>query len=432
MSFKNSSEWLGEIPKNWTITKFGRITDIISGNSIKDNDKDNYTDPENAIPYIATKDVEVGTDVINYDNGMYIKENDLTFKRAYKDDILMCIEGGSAGRKISYLNQEVCYINKLARFNVFNCNSKFFYYYLKSPSFKEEFKLNLSGLIGGVSIGKLKGFSIALPDTSTQQKIVDLLDEKCNEIDLIITNTKYTIDEYKKIKQSLIKESVTIGLNKNIKMKESNVEWIGKTPEHWKMCNPYRYSRIIRGNSAFTKDDLKAEGDFVGLQYGKTYKTNEIDNDFNFYVESKFYKEDQVIIKGSTIFITTSETMEDLGHSTFYNRDDIGLLGGEQISILPNSETFDNKYFYYASTCFKYEMNKFATGLKVFRTKANDLKKINMMIPPLVEQKEIVSYLDEKCNEIDNLIDKKHEILKELETYKQSLIFEYVTGKKDV
>lgn len=371
----------------------------------------------------------IDLDDIQYTN---LDDDKLKTFKIKKNDILIAMSGATIGKIAIAGEVENAYINQ--RVGIIRSEySKFIYYNLLNPMFKEYVYLkSLSTAQPNISASDILNFNISEETVNNHKKIVDLLDEKCNEIDLIITNTKYTIDEYKKIKQSLIKESVTIGLNKNIKMKESNVEWIGKTPEHWKMCNPYRYSRIIRGNSAFTKDDLKAEGDFVGLQYGKTYKTNEIDNDFNFYVESKFYKEDQVIIKGSTIFITTSETMEDLGHSTFYNRDDIGLLGGEQISILPNSETFDNKYFYYASTCFKYEMNKFATGLKVFRTKANDLKKINMMIPPLVEQKEIVSYLDEKCNEIDNLIDKKHEILKELETYKQSLIFEYVTGKKDV
>lgn len=435
MSFKNSSEWLGEIPKNWTITKFGRITDIISGNSIKDNDKDNYTDPENAIPYIATKDVEVGTDVINYDNGMYIKENDLTFKRAYKDDILMCIEGGSAGRKISYLNQEVCYINKLARFNVFNCNSKFFYYYLKSPSFKEEFKLNLSGLIGGVSIGKLKGFSIALPDTSTQQKIVDLLDVKCSEIDKIKKGIEITINDYKNIRKSIILETLLNGFNEKNDFKDSNITWIGRIPSHYKVVKIKHLCRLKGriGWQGLKTNDYVDVGPYLitGTDFEKGYVNWKT---CVHITESRYIEDENIHIYEDDLLITKDGTIGKLA-IVKKSPEKVSLNSGVLLIRSNQKFEYDTKYLYYTllSEIFWKWYNLNQTGNSTIKHLYQEqFYDFSFPLPPIEEQKEIVTYLDDKCNEIDNLINNKQEILKELELYKQSLIFEYVTGKKEV
>ena len=115
-------EWIGEIPKDWKIRKIKNIADIYTGNSIKDNEKEKYLDSENAIPYISTKEIDLNTSRINYTNGMYTKKGDCSFKVAKKGSTLMCIEGGSAGKKISYLLQDVSFVNKLCCFrsNIIN------------------------------------------------------------------------------------------------------------------------------------------------------------------------------------------------------------------------------------------------------------------------------------------------------------------------
>jgi len=210
-------------------------------------------------------------------------------------------------------------------------------------------------------------------------------------------------------------------------MKDSGIEWIGEVPEDWKLYRPYRVCKVIRGNCSFQKSDLSAEGDFVALQYGKTYKVDEVNNEYNFYVGESFFKEDQVVSNGDTILISTSETLEDLGHSCYYNREDVGLLGGEQMCLKPNNQFLRNKFLYYTTTFFNVELNQFATGLKVYRFKANDLKKINLIVPPIAEQFKISNFLDKKVAEIDHILEKTRESIEEYKKYKQSIITEAIT-----
>ena len=127
-SYKNSGvEWLGEIPSHWEILKLKFVSKIETGNSISDDKKSNYECVEcESHPYIATKDINYEYSTINYDNGLRIPKGETNFKIALPDSILICVEGGSAGKKIAYTNQSVCYVNKLASIQTIGENvSKF-------------------------------------------------------------------------------------------------------------------------------------------------------------------------------------------------------------------------------------------------------------------------------------------------------------------
>jgi type I restriction enzyme S subunit len=187
--------------------------------------------------------------------------------------------------------------------------------------------------------------------------------------------------------------------------KDSGIEWLGDVPEYWKNYRIDWVGSIVRGNTGFKKDELLRDGEYVALQYGKTYKVDEVNNKFNFFVNSGFYKKSQTVNHGDTILISTSETIEDLGHSCFYNRDDLGLLGGEQLLFKPNNKLLSKKYLYYYSKKFSLELRKYATGLKVFRFNSDDLKQISIAIPQLEEQKAIAQYLDTKTQAIDKKVE---------------------------
>ena len=161
-----------ETPKNWVWTRLSHIANIYTGNSISETEKKSkFTDVIGRY-YIGTKDVDFNNRII-YDNGIAIpKQYEPDFKLAPNNSILMCIEGGSAGRKIAILNQDVCFGNKLCRFSPFVGIGKYMYYYLQSPSFFELFNLNKTGIIGGVSIAKVKEILIPLPPIKEQQRIV--------------------------------------------------------------------------------------------------------------------------------------------------------------------------------------------------------------------------------------------------------------------
>ena len=161
-----------ETPKNWVWTRLSHIANIYTGNSISETEKKSkFTDVIGRY-YIGTKDVDFNNRII-YDNGIAIpKQYEPDFKLAPNNSILMCIEGGSAGRKIAILNQDVCFGNKLCCFSPFVGTGKYMYYYLQSPSFFELFNLNKTGIIGGVSIAKVKEILIPLPPIKEQQRIV--------------------------------------------------------------------------------------------------------------------------------------------------------------------------------------------------------------------------------------------------------------------
>lgn len=216
-------------------------------------------------------------------------------------------------------------------------------------------------------------------------------------------------------------------MKKYNKYKPSGIEWLGDIPEHWENHRIDWITSIVRGNTGLKKDELLNEGEYVALQYGKTYKVDEVNNTFNFFVNNEYYKKSQIVNQGDTILISTSESIEDLGHSCFYNRIDIGLLGGEQILLNPNRKLVDEKFLYYYSKFFRYELQKYATGLKVFRFNIDDLKHVLITLPVLDEQTAIAAYLDRKTAAIDKkkaLLTKKIEYYKEL---RKSLINQTVT-----
>ncbi len=165
--------------------------DIVTGNSISESiKKSKYTNIKDGYNYIATKDLEFNH-TFNYDNGIKIPFDEKGFKYARENDILICIEGGSAGKKIGILNETVCYGNKLCRFSTNpNILPKFLYYYLQSPIFLKNFNSNLSGIIGGVSINKIKNIELKYPSIEDQQIIVNKIEQLlplCNDIGKLIS-----------------------------------------------------------------------------------------------------------------------------------------------------------------------------------------------------------------------------------------------------
>ena len=161
-----------ETPKNWIWTRLSHIANIYTGNSISETEKKSKFTNVVGRYYIGTKDVDFNNRII-YNNGVAIpKQYEQDFRIASKNSILMCIEGGSAGRKIAILNQDVCFGNKLCCFSPFVGIGKYIYYYLQSPSFFEVFNQNKTGIIGGVSIAKVKEILIPLPPIKEQQRIV--------------------------------------------------------------------------------------------------------------------------------------------------------------------------------------------------------------------------------------------------------------------
>ena len=273
---------------------------------------------------------------------------------------------------------------------------------------------------------------LPLPTLEEQEKIASFLDQKCAEIDAVIEKTKATIEEYKKLKQSVITEAVTKGIRGNRPMKDSGVEWIEEIPVGW---NTIRLKNIahsfVKGNG-ITKEDIIENGDTPCVRYGEIYtKYNQAFSKCMTRTNLSIINSPKYFSNGDILFTCTGELVEEIGKSIVYLGNDSCLAGGD-IIILNHSQhpaflnyVLNSSYAQSQKSCNK-------TKLKVVHISASEIGNILVALPSLEEQQEIAIYLDQKCAEIDTLITKKTDLLTELETYKKSLIYEYVTGKKEV
>lgn len=273
---------------------------------------------------------------------------------------------------------------------------------------------------------------LPIPSPEEQTAIARFLDYKLAKINRFIRKKKQLIKLLNEQKAAIINQAVTKGLDPNAGMKDSGIEWLGEIPQHWEVVKLTGVCDIVRGNSSFKKDELLNDGKYVALQYGKTYKVDEVNDGFQFYVNDEFYKDSQTVKYDDVIIISTSETIEDLGHSVFYNRHDLGLLGGEQVLLRPKNGKVNGKYLCYSSKGFAKELRKYATGVKVYRFNIDDLKTIYTSVPPFQSQVEIVNFIEIESQRINTTISTIEKEIALVEEYKTALIAEAVTGKIDV
>ena len=200
-----------ELPDAWCVCRFSTIANIFTGNSINEQEKaQKYTGLIEGYNYIATKDVSFEHE-INYHNGVKIPF-ETQFRIAHKGTPLLCIEGGSAGRKIGILTEDVCFGNKLCAFEPFEVNTKYLYYYLQSPKFIQVFKSNTTGIIGGVSINVLKTLLFFIPPLLEQARIVaeiEKFEPLIAEYDKLEQQATKLDDEiYDKLKKSILQYAI--------------------------------------------------------------------------------------------------------------------------------------------------------------------------------------------------------------------------------
>lgn len=202
-------EWIGQIPKHWEVKRLKDLINIFTGNSIAE--KDLFLNKKNSYPYIATKDIDIETNQIDYNNGIYIPKSDKNFKIAKKDSVLLCIEGANAGKKIAQTEMDICFVNKQCAMKSLNNKvvERYLFYFIQGGIFKSQFFLVLNGLIGGVSINLIKRIFLVIPQKSEQIAIANYLDEKTSKIDQIIKKIDKNILALQEFRKTLINDVVT-------------------------------------------------------------------------------------------------------------------------------------------------------------------------------------------------------------------------------
>lgn len=275
-----------------------------------------------------------------------------------------------------------------------------YYYYLASCF---DYKLYISQTtLPGMTQTNYENMSLPVPEEWEQKRIVDLLDTECARIDAVIEQTRASIEEYKKLKQAVITQAVTKGIRPNRPMKDSGVDWIGRLPEEWIVIKAKYCVEISNGTDPKTEGDIPVYGSGAA-----SFKT------------CGEYKEGPCVLigrKGATLHIP------HYIEGKYWNVDTAFDVKAKQ--------GYNLKYYYYAACCFDYKLYISQTTLPGL-TQTN-YENMSLPCPCLDEQQEIVGYLDEKSRDLDLLIQRKEQLLNDLETYKKSKIFEYVTGKKEV
>ncbi len=283
----------------------------------------------------------------------------------------------------------------------------------------------------------LKSYEIPVPPYEKQKAIVDAIESKTTKIDALISNEEKQIEKLKAYKQALITETVTKGLDKNVKMKDSGVEWIGEIPDSWEVIPFKTVFKLTKGLN-ITKANLVENGLPV-ISYGQIHAkynaTVYVKTEMLRYVPESYSENNESSFgKYGDIFITdTSEDYDGIGDCVRVNSKD-GIYAGYHTILARPKESENSKYLSYLfmSDIWRNQLRRNAYGIKVYSVTQNMLKKIDVILPPKKEQEEIGNYLDSKCSYIDRLISIKESKIEKLNTYKKSLIYEYVTGKKEV
>jgi type I restriction enzyme S subunit len=270
---------------------------------------------------------------------------------------------------------------------------------------------------------------IALPPLSEQQKIASFLDEKCSEIDEMVVLQEKIIEELKAYKQSVITEAVTKGLNPDVPMKDSGIEWIGEIPESWEIC---RIKNVCsqNTNSLSEKEDSALEFDYVDI--GSVSFEKGIFNTEHYKFKDAPSRARRKACYGDLIMSTVRTYLRAI--DVIDTEVKANYIYSTGFAVLTPKSHISYKFLSYISKSqyFLEQVTMLSRGINYPSINSTDLMTITILHPPLSEQQSIASYLDEKCSEIDNLISIKQSKIESLKEYKKSIIYEYVTGKKEV
>ena len=288
--------------------------------------------------------------------------------------------------------------------------SAFLYYLLHAFDIRKGFYGMGSGVRQGLTHTEIKTLKVVMPEKSEQYSIVSYLDAQCAEIDDIIASAKASIEDYKQWKASVIYEAVTKGLDPDVEMKDSGVDIIGVMPKHWDIKRQRFLCRTTTGN----RDTQDAEEDGLYPFYVRS-PIVERSNSYTFEGEGILMAGDGAGA-GKVFHYATGKYAI---HQRVYCFHDFN-------NILPRF------YYYFMSNLFSVEIEKGSAKSTVPSVSMPMILNFNFCIPPNEEQKAIVAYLDTQCSTIDQLISEKETLIADLESYKKSLIYEVVTGKRRV
>lgn len=429
---KNSGiAWIGEIPKHWEVKKakylFKNKKEIV-GTRAEFTDRLALT--LNGVVK-RSKDDNEGLQPKKFESYQTLRKNNLVFK-------LIDLENISTSR-VGISNFDLGIVSPAYIVLQRKENNKFFYYFFMSMYYGCVFNfLGGQGVRSSLNVSDLLNLYLPVPPLNEQERIAEFLDKKCASIDSSIENLEQKIKSLAEYKKALITQCVTKGLNpKNMEFKDSQIPWIGQIPKHWEISKIKYYFNFSSGLN-ITKENLIESGIPV-ISYGQIHSKENTgtfikDSFFRFISQDYLKNKKSLVNKGNFIFADTSEDLDGAGNSVFVDLD-LTMFAGYHTIILKNKCNFEfSKFLSYLfqTDLWRSQIRLAVSGVKVFSITKKILANCEILVPPLTEQEKIAGFLDKKCEKIDNLSANYKEQIKTLKEYKKALIYECVTGKKQI
>ena len=418
--YKDSGiEWIGEIPKEWNLV---RAKSLFAQRNSKGNESAvllSATQKQGMMPQSLLEGV------VQVNNNTDLQ----TFKTVHKNDYVISLRSFQGGFEMS--NYEgVCSPAYQVFYNRIPINYSYFWFLFKSYGFVDKINSLTVGIREGKNI-QYKDFAnmlLAVPPLPEQEKIADYLDKVCGEADEMTALQEKMIEELKAYKQSIITEVVTKGLNPKAPMKNSGIDWIGEIPEHWKTT---KIKKIATTNSGSTPRKISnSEGSNIVWIRTTDINDNIVYDSSLHLTNEEFSSASCPMLKSGTCVVAMYGGGGTIGKS--------GILGAtatinQALCSMEVNDSYFAQYLFCVLKSVRYYWMKYAVGTRKDPNINQEIvRNLNIPFPLIEEQRQIASFLDTKCSEIDALIAIKQQKIAELKEYKKSVIYEYVTGKKEV
>lgn len=414
-------EWIGEIPEGWEIKYFVQLFSQVKNKNIGLREKNLLS-----LSYgkIKQKSIETVGGLLpdNFEGYNIIDRNDIVLR-------LTDLQNDQHSLRVGLSPERGIITSAYCSIRVRGAESpNYLYYYLHTFDIAKGFYGMGSGVRQGLNWDGLKYIKILLPPQHEQDRISVFLNQKTLEIDSILSKTISSIEEYKKLKQAIIMQAVTKGVRGEREMKDSGVEWIGEIPKEW-VCEKIKYATSIsRGlfNHRPRNDERYYNGKYPFIQTGDVANATKYIVSYSQTLNELGKSVSKEFPKG-TLTMTIAANVGDvaiLNFDAYFPDSVVGFIPNKNIRTL---------YLFYVFSAMKDEFTR--TAIKSTQLNLN-IDRVKETFIPVThdsnEQCEIENYLESKCAEIDGLIAKKEQLVKELESYKKSLIYEVVTGKREV
>ena len=429
--YKDSGvEWIGEIPEHWEINKLKRLSNIITGNTPPKSEEENYDDE--GIPWVKPDNIQDDGTISETKERLSVIGLQKARLIPKSSAIVCCI--GTVG-KVGF-TQEDCTTNQQINSIIFErpsiWNNKYGFYCLCSSKNEHE-KYSNKVVVSILNKTQQGNILMPVPSLKEQKAIASFLDQKTAEIDDLIADKEKLIELLQEKRQVIITEAVTKGLNPNVRMKDSGVEWIGEIPEHWEVSK-IKFTTYVKGRigwQGLRADEFIDEGPY--LVTGTDFVDGLVNWDSCYHISMERYNEAPPIqLRENDLLITKDGTIGKV--AIVKNKPKYAILNSGIFVTRPKNSAYLTEFMYWIlnSQVFNKFIQYMSLGSTIVHLYQQTFENFSFPITNLNEQKTIAHFLDRKVAEIDGLISDIKLQIQKLKEYRQSLISEAVTGKIDV